>query len=303
MGETDVDVVIATKDRPELLRLALDAVRRQDHDGVVRTFVVFDQSEPDFSIASDDPRRPVRVITNSRKPGLAGARNSGVEAGDAPFVAFCDDDDEWLPAKVSRQLSAFRAHPEALTSVTGIFVLYRGREMPRVPDPADLRLDRLVRDRVMEAHPSTVMVRRTALDGPIGWVNEDVPGSHGEDYDWILRAARAGQFAVVGEPLVKVVWGQSMFSTKWPTIIAATDYLLEQHPEFQRDRKALARMYGQRAFALAASGRRREAFSQVWKTARANPTEKRIPVALTVAMGLVRGEQVMDLAHRTGRGI
>ena len=77
----DVDVVIATRgSRPELLALALEAVRGQSYAGRIVTTLVFDQSDPDESLAEDDDRRPVRLTRNDRTPGLAGARNSGVLA-------------------------------------------------------------------------------------------------------------------------------------------------------------------------------------------------------------------------------
>lgn len=299
----DVDVIIATRgNRPELLALALEAVHQQTYVGRIVTTVVFDQSDPDPSLAGDDPRREVRLIRNERAPGLAGGRNSGVRATSGELVAFCDDDDEWLPTKVERQVEALLGS-EAPTSVTGIVVLYQDRSVTRIPDPADLSVETLVRNRVMEAHPSTVMVRREALLGPIGLVDEQIPGSFGEDYDWIIRAARVGGFAVVPEALVKVRWGQSLFSRNWATIIEALDYLVDKHPEFRADPKAHARILGQQAFARAALGESRAALRTVARTVRANPAEKRSYLAAGVALRLVSAGRVMDMAHRRGRGI
>jgi hypothetical protein len=217
-------------------------------------------------------------------------------------VAFCDDDDEWLPEKVKRQVAALRGSSSD-TCVTGVVIEYADHAVPRVPVPEDMTLKRLVRHRVMEAHPSTVMVRRAALTGEIGLVDEEIPGSFGEDYDWIIRAARHGGFAVVEDPLVRVRWGQSMFSRDWPTIIAALDYLVDKHPEFSADRGALARISGQQAFALAALGRRREALRRAAATVRLNPRERRTPLAVAVALRLVSAERLMSLAHSRGRGI
>lgn len=297
----EVDVVIATRNRPELLALALAAVVGQDYPGVVHTWVVFDQCPRDESVASDDARRPVTAMGNSRTPGLAGARNSGVLAGAAPLVGFCDDDDEWLPTKLSEQVAELR-RTGAPTSVTGIVVVYADHETPRVATRAELTLANLVRNRVMAAHPSTVVVERSALLGGIGLVDEEIPGSHGEDYDWIIRAARHGSFAVVELPLVRVRWGQSMFSQRWATIVSATDYWLGKHPEFHRDKRALARLQGQRAFALAAmhDPRARKAIAT---TVRTRPAEKRAWLAAAVALRVVSAERLMDLAHRRGHGI
>ena len=297
-----VDVVVATRNRPELLRLALDAIWDQTYEGEIVCHVVFDQSEPDPGLARESGSRTIRVMSNDRRPGLAGARNAGILAGAGELVAFCDDDDEWLPTKVAQQVEALTGST-AITSVTGIIVLYADHSVPRVPRPEDMTLTQLVRNRVMEAHPSTVVVRREALLGPIGLVDEDLPGSYGEDFDWIIRSAQAGGFAVVAEPLVKVRWGQSMFSQRWQTIVESIDYSLAKHAVFHEDPQALGRLYGRRAFALAALGRRRPALQQAYRTVRVNPRERRAYLAGAVALRLVSAERLMRIAHSRGHGI
>ena len=63
----------------------------------------------------------------------------------------------------------------------------------------------------MEAHPSTVMVRRDALLGPIGLVDEELPGSYGEDFDWIIRAPGRRPSLSCPTPLVQWWMGRSLF--------------------------------------------------------------------------------------------
>jgi glycosyltransferase involved in cell wall biosynthesis len=299
-----VTVVIATHHRPELLRVALDAVAAQDYAGPIETVVVFDQSEPDASLARDDRQREVRVVSNTeRTPGLAGARNTGILAARGDLVAFCDDDDSWRPEKIRLQVAALAAEPDALTAVSGITVMYDDRSVDRVPQPGDVTLAQLARRRVMEAHPSSVVVRRSALLGAIGLVDEEIPGSYGEDYDWILRAAQAGPIAVVPRSLVAVRWGQSLFSQRWTTILAWIEYALAKHPVLSADPRGLARLLGQRAFALAALGRRREALRVVGQVLRRNPREPRGWLAAAVALRLVTAKRAMHAAHRRGRGV
>ena len=295
--------MVATRNRPDLLRVALDAIWNQTYAGEIVCHVVFDQCDPDESVARTNATRTITVLNNERSPGLAGGRNTGILAGSAPLVAFCDDDDEWLPTKVEKQVEALAADPAAITAVTGIIVMYADSAVPRVPRVEDMTLAQLVRNRVMEAHPSTVMVRRDALLGPIGLVDEELPGSYGEDFDWIIRSAQAGGFAVVAEPLVKVLWGQSMFSQRWQTIIDSIDYSLAKHTVFHEDPQALGRLFGRRAFALAALGETRPALRQAWRTVRVNPRERRAYLAGAVALHLVSAERLMKIAHSRGHGI
>lgn len=296
-----VSVVIATRNRPALLRKAIDAVAAQTYEGPIECIIVFDQAEPDRSVASDDPHRRVTVVANTeRTPGLAGARNTGILASTGEFVAFCDDDDYWLPEKIERQLNGLG---NALTSITGITVNYGTHSTVRVPDRAKFTLENLVRNRLMEGHPSSVLMRRDAILDKIGLVDEELPRSYAEDFDFIIRAIQAGPVSVVEDPLVVVLWGQSMFSRDWGSIVEAIDYLITKHGPIRADRRALARLYGRRAFANAGQGNRREAFRDIRRTLMNWPLEKRAVVTLPVAAGIVSAPKMLDIAHKRGRGI
>lgn len=298
-----VSVVVATRDRPQLLAQALASIVAQSYPGVVQSVLVFDQSTPDLNLVSADPRRPVVVIGNDHTPGLAGARNSGVVASNGTLLAFCDDDDEWLPTKLERQMETLNAQ-HADVVVCGIHVHYEGKIRTRVPAPEDVTLTQLIRRRVMEAHPSTVLVTRAAFEGPIGPVDEEIPGSYAEDYDWILRAAERATIATLPEPLVHVLWHRgSFFSQRWRTIIEALDYCLDKHPAFAADPRGLARILGQQSVAYAALGERKAAWTKVRATLRSNPREPRAYIALLVASRLVGIQTVVHVLNRIGRGV
>lgn len=305
-GLPDVSAVVATHNRPELLRAAVAGIIDQEYDGAIECIIVFDRSEPDMTLERDDTTatghaRRVRVITNTRTPGLAGARNSGITAGSSELVAFCDDDDEWLPGKLDAQVRLMNGR--VVAAVSGISVAYADHTTTRIPEGDRLDLADLVRNRVMEAHPSSVIVRRDALEGPIGLVDEELPGSYAEDFDWIIRAARAGDIAIARGPFVLVRWGQSLFSRNWEIIIEAVDRLLEKHPELRASRQGKARLLGRRAFANAAQGNRRAALGDAMHTLKLRPTERRALLAIAVALRLVSAERLMAWAHRRGKGI
>ena len=138
-----VSVVIATRDRPRLVREAIDAVFAQDLPADIEVIVVADQSTPDTSLVRSEPGRTVRVIENIRTPGLAGARNTGIEAATGEFVAFCDDDDLWLPTKLTRQVVALRETPKACLATCGIEVEYEGETHQRILDMGQVPFEEL----------------------------------------------------------------------------------------------------------------------------------------------------------------
>jgi glycosyltransferase involved in cell wall biosynthesis len=297
-----VTVVVATHGRPQLVRRALAAVAASDYDGPLDVVVVADREEPDPTLAASGTR-PVRVVANNRTPGLAGARNTGILAAEGELVAFCDDDDEWRRAKLRRQVDLL-ADPAVGVVTTGIAVHARGKVHERVLEADRVTTADLTRSRVTEAHPSSFLVRRSLLLGAIGLVDEELPGSYGEDYEWLLRASRVTEVAVVREPLVDVHWHEgSYFAERWRTIVAALDHLLVACPEIADDGPGRARIEAQQAFAHAALGERADARRLALRALGRAPGQRRAWLALAVSSGVVPADRVVRLAAAHGRGI
>ncbi|MFV2196593.1 glycosyltransferase [Nocardiopsis sp. LOL_012] len=299
----DVTVVVPTRDRPELLRRTLRSIDGQDYPGRITTIVVFDNDQPDPSLARSGGDRPVRVVTNTLTPGLAGARNTGVLAADTDLVAFCDDDDTWLPDKLRAQVRVMVAEPDTEMVCCGIRVVYDRTESERVLDRTSVTFGDLLGSRLTELHPSTFLIRRRAMVDGCGTVSEEIPGSYAEDYELLLRMARRGPIRNVPEPGVRVLWHRrSHFAGRWKTISSALRWLLARYPEFSLVRRGYARVAGQIAFAEAAAGRRGTALRWVRTTLRHRAVEGRAYLALLVVLGLPSG-WVLRALHLRGKGL
>jgi glycosyltransferase involved in cell wall biosynthesis len=295
-----VSVVIPTHDRPVLLRRALESVLAQRYDGDLDVLVVFDRTEPDRSLEQDSAGRRVRVLANSRTPGLAGSRNTGVLAARGALVAFCDDDDVWLPGKLERQVRAMAADPDAEFCSTAMLVDYGGR----LTHTGAVDHARLVRSRMAMLHSSSFLIDRTALLHGIGLVDETLPQSMAEDWDLLLRAAARRPVLHVDEALVRITWGgTSYFAQQWQVRNESQLWLLEHHPSMRRDRVGAGHAYGKLAFGCAALGRRRESARWVARAVRANWREPRAYVALGVLLGVVRWDRVLAFLNARGHGI
>lgn len=300
----ELSVVICTRDRPVLLRRALDAIKAQTFPGVIETVVVFDRSEPDTSLEVADGTRPVVVVANTHTPGLPGGRNAGVDVARGPLVAFCDDDDIWFPEKAARQHDVLSARPDVDVVVSGVRIEVDGRSVDRALDRPEVTFADLLESRLMEVNFCTAMVRRDAFLDRIGPADEHIPGGYAEDYEWVLRAARTQPIAVVPEPMVIVEWhAQSFFAARWQVIADALEYLVAAYPEFRSAPRGLARILGQRSFALAALGRRTDAWQEIKATLRESWREPRAYLAGIVNTGLVPPDPVVKTLQRYGRGI
>ncbi|WP_327089328.1 glycosyltransferase [Nonomuraea sp. NBC_01738] len=302
-----VGVVIPTRgNRPEQLRAATWAALTQEYHGEIDVVIVVDGGSPE-AVAEQvaDIVAPahsgaglhrVRVLPNRLSPGLPGARNTGIAACDTDLIAFCDDDDVWLPGKLAAQAPLLDGDAEFASCA--IEVEYGTRRVARLAGTDLVTKSDLVRSRMVMVHSSTFIFRRGVL-----WVDESAPAGQNEDWDLALRAAKRHPIAHVDSPLVRVSWGRSHYAARWADRIAGLEWMLARHPELAVDPRGAARIYGQLAFHHAALGRRREAGRWAMRTFAARLGEPRAPIALAVAAGLISASAVMALLHDRGHGI
>lgn len=302
-GAPSVGVVLATHNRPELMRKALASITGQAYDGEIEVVIVFDRSEPDLSLESEAPGRRVRVMTNSREPGLAGARNTGILTLSTELVAFCDDDDTWLPGKLVAQTQALARHPESVFCSTAMRVTWNGTETDRLAGTDHVTLEQLAVSRMAMLHSSSFLFRRTSMLDGFGLVDETLPRSMAEDWDLLIRAARVAPILNVDEPLVLVLWGaSSYFNDAWRDRNEAHRWLVEHHPEFEASRTGAGLMHSKLAFGHAALGERRSAIAEARLAVRANWREPRTYLAMLVVAG-VPPRRVTETLNKRGHGI
>jgi glycosyltransferase involved in cell wall biosynthesis len=296
-----VTAIVPTRGRPRQVREAIDSILGQRYPGAIECLVVFDGEPPDRDLERmSDGDREVRVLENTRSPGLPGARNTAILAARGELLAICDDDDRWLPDRLDRGAAELARSTDCDVAAGAIRLLYGDREVDRSFAGSRIRLADLLRDRIVAAHSSTLLVRRSAYE-EVGLVDEDAPGGYAEDYDWLLRAARAKPIAFVGPPAVALIDRTGSMFADWRRLDRGIQFILGKHPEFAGEPRGLARLLGRRAFSHAALGQRREALALAVRALRHNPTDRRALVSVPIALGLLSAERVQRYAEARGR--
>jgi glycosyltransferase involved in cell wall biosynthesis len=197
-----VDVVMPAYNAGQFIRVAIDSVLAQTHTNL-QLYVVDDGSTdatPEIVASMDDER--VNYVFRQHG-GPSAARNTGIAASDAPYIAFLDADDRWCPQKLTAQVGMLEREPsvalvhgfQRTIDATGAAMVERGGGL------RGYVFDSLLGGNLVTGSASVALVRRRALDR-VGGFREDLLVA--EDWELWLRIARAYAFDHVPEILVEV---------------------------------------------------------------------------------------------------
>jgi len=209
-------VVIPTTLRPDV-RNAIQSARAQADDKVtVEVIVVIDRHESEIDASALGLVDGADDVLFGDRRGAASARNQGVRAASGDNVAFLDDDDIWLPGKLAAQLAALEEHDVDIVA-SQVRQRQSGASDLSVPVPATCYRpgqnveDYLFRQRRPSIDRSSLFTSTLLVNSTVArMVDWDAGLKRHQDWDWLIRAARAGyRIWQVPEPLVVLNTGSS----------------------------------------------------------------------------------------------
>jgi LmbE family N-acetylglucosaminyl deacetylase/glycosyltransferase involved in cell wall biosynthesis len=194
-GPAPVSVVIRTRNRPALLKEALESLRSQTarprqvvvvNDGGASPREVTDGLRDAFEIVLEDPKQ---------RRGRSAAANRGVALATEELVAFLDDDDRCFPDHVEKLSAAHRQGPEPVVYTDAVTVVYgqgEGGWEPRVRAlqySLDYDADYLLYANYIPIH--TLLLPRE-LYRKVGGFDENL--EYSEDWDFLIRLSAETPF-------------------------------------------------------------------------------------------------------------
>ena len=283
-----VSTIVPTLDRPELLRRALRSVEAQTHDSI-EVVIVGSPETPDLTEIIEDVavQRVEYIDSDAESPGAA--RNIGIEAATGNYLAFLDDDEEWDPEKLTRQIERVE-HTGAGVCHTGVRKVGPDGRIRAVSKPtAEGDVTRALLTESLYDAISAMLVRRDLAESVDGF---DESFGLLEDADFNLRLSKHTEFCTIPEQLVtRHIDGHQQSTDDLEQSLLDTNRYQEKHQAFAREfgRDVEKRLIAQLKYGLgktaANQGEYRIAAKLFLRAIRNDPTD----LSNVLWLGLVAG--------------
>jgi glycosyltransferase involved in cell wall biosynthesis len=195
-----VSAVIPTRNRPAIVCRAVRSALNQTYRNL-EVIVVVDGPDPATVSALEELNEArLRVISLAENVGGSEARNVGVREARGEWIALLDDDDEWFPEKINRQIMITASLVDKNVFIASRFSdLSSGKghtapiRMPDTGEPIDeyLCCPRGYRAGTTFLQTSTLLVHRELLLR----VPFEKGLKRGQEFSWMLMACTTGNAA------------------------------------------------------------------------------------------------------------
>jgi len=202
MQESLVSVIIPTHNRPNLVSRAIGSVLNQTYKNLEVIVVDCGLKERAESIVLGftDPR--ITYIKSEKDLNGSEARNIGIGRSGGEYIAFLDDDDEWLSDKLKVQMSLFVCDPEDVGfCFSSVYKNDCGLNIPTRVLEGVLDYKKVSLTNFKGFLTSTLMLRRSVIS-KIGNFDENLP-SH-QEAEFILRASQWFKGRGINQPLSRM---------------------------------------------------------------------------------------------------
>ncbi|MBW1707097.1 MAG: glycosyltransferase [Deltaproteobacteria bacterium] len=230
-----VSIIIPTYNRAHLVERAINSVLNQTYCDF--ELIVVDDASTDNTqevIKSIGDKR-IRYIRHGANRGGSAARNTGIGLSEGKYIALLDDDDEWLPAKLEKQVNAF----EEVSDKVGL--IYTGSEVREEGNNAPLktyipRFRGNVRNRLLMGPTvcgsQSVLIKRECFS-KAGVFDESLKSC--QDWDMWKRISEDYDFDFVPAVLARTYLHSEQISSNFASLIPGRTKMLEKHmKEFQK---------------------------------------------------------------------
>jgi len=203
-----VSVVIPTYGRGHLLERAIDSVLTQTYDNI--EIIVVDDNDSNSEHRKHTEKvlqtyldnDQITYLKHKKNAGGSVARNTGIKVSKGEYVALLDDDDEWFPEKLEKQIDYFESLNENVGVIYCSYVLkeYDGDKEYIRFEKGDLTKELLMLE--FDPGASSTLVFKKDILKEIGYFDENF--ARHQDLEILIRLCRNYLIDVCPDVLLKI---------------------------------------------------------------------------------------------------
>ena len=229
MNEPTISVIMATYNRASLISRAIESILDQTFQDFELIIVDDGSSDNTKEVIAGFMQKDLRVkyFKNKKNLGLPKTRNEGIKVSRGKYIGLLDDDDEWLPDKLEKQINKFQSTPETIGLIyCGLAYISQSGKTSKTIIP---RLKgNLFQDILKENFfgSSTPLIKKECFEKSGLF---DGTFSNGEDWDMWIRISKNYEIDYVPEALTLYYVHGNQMSANFPDTIKGFDKILEKH--------------------------------------------------------------------------
>jgi O-antigen biosynthesis protein len=244
-----VSVIIPVYNRADLISRAIQSALSQSYKNL-EVLVIDDCSQDSTSaVVTGFKDTRIRYIRHEQNQGEGASRNTGMREASGKYAAFLDSDDEWLPSKLTRQISLLESEDAALCSCQCYLETSKGEYTirPQTAYQGGNLLRYLLYESQAAMQPSGLVVHQNY------WLPFETTFKVHTDWDWLYRVHNTtDRFVYVSDPLYFFHSDALMRESEHGlSLISKAEPFLERYKQFLENepkiRRRLAASYANHA--------------------------------------------------------
>ena len=271
-----VSVIIPTYNRAHLIGRAIQSVLNQtyqDFEVIVVDDGSTDNTEEVIKEYQEQDRR-IRYIRHEKNKGGSAARNTGIKLAKGKYIGLLDDDDEWLPEKLEKQMRKFQNSSEKVGVIySGFFYISEksGKIVSEIiPHLRGKVYANLLKGCILGS-PTPLIKKRCFQKA--GFFDETLPSC--QDWDMWIRLSKYYDFDFVPDILAKHHVHGGQISADLNAKIVAREKLMEKYwVNFSKNPKSFSAILQRLGILYSLAGNHKKGRKYFMKSIKQNPLQK-----------------------------
>ncbi len=234
MSKRMVSVIIPTYKRNRTLERAIQSVLNQSFDDFEIIIVDDNDETSEYRKLNENLMKnfqnndKIIYLKHETNLNAAVARNTGISYSSSKYIAFLDDDDEFLEKKLELQINLLEKLDNSWGAVYCGYSRYRNNKLVSMylnSSYGNLKIKLLLKENPIAAG-STLLIRRSILNELNGF---DIAFSRHQDWELLMRFFKKYKIAYVNLNLVKININDNTYITNPENLIITKEKFLKKY--------------------------------------------------------------------------